>query len=101
MQRREFITLVSGAAAAAVCGARAEIACPYRLFKHRRLWRQCDFGGSPERRKLEAALKCRSCRTSRSSPSVNMIKLTKERKIDPYLWVHPDEERWTWLPRCR
>jgi len=27
------------------------------------------------------------------SPPVNMIRLTKEREIDPYLWVHPDEER--------
>ena len=43
--------------------------------------------------KLEAALKCRSCRTPRYSPPVHMIKLTKEREIDPYLWVHPDEER--------
>jgi hypothetical protein len=22
-----------------------------------------------------------------------MIRLTKQREIDPYLWVHPDEER--------
>jgi hypothetical protein len=43
--------------------------------------------------KLEAALKCRSCRTPRYSPPVHMIKLTKEREIDPYLWVHPDEDR--------
>jgi hypothetical protein len=43
--------------------------------------------------KFEAALKCRSCRTSRYSPPVNMIRLTKEREIDPYLLVHPDEER--------
>ena len=43
--------------------------------------------------KLEAALKCRSCRTPRYAPPVHMIKLTKEREIDPYLWVHPDEER--------
>ena len=43
--------------------------------------------------KLEAALKCRSCRTPRYSPPVNMIRLTKRRDIDPYLWVHPDEER--------
>jgi hypothetical protein len=27
------------------------------------------------------------------SPPVYMIKLTKQREIDPYLWVHPDEER--------
>jgi hypothetical protein len=41
--------------------------------------------------KLEAALKCRSCRTPRYSPPVHMIKLTKEREIAPYSWVHPDE----------
>ena len=35
--------------------------------------------------KLEAALKCRSCR--------NMIKLIETREISPYKWVHPDEER--------
>jgi hypothetical protein len=32
-------------------------------------------------------------RTPRYSPPVNMIKLTKDRQIDPSLWVHPDEER--------
>src|SRR5437868_12324347 len=34
--------------------------------------------------KLEAALKCRSCRTPRYSPPVHMIKLTQEREITPY-----------------
>jgi hypothetical protein len=24
---------------------------------------------------------------------VHMIKLTKEREIAPYVWVHPDDER--------
>ena len=43
--------------------------------------------------KLEAALKCRSCRTPRYSSPVHMIKLTQEREITPYVWVHPDEER--------
>jgi hypothetical protein len=43
--------------------------------------------------KLEAALKCRSCRTPRYSPPVNMIRLTEERETVPYVWVHPDEER--------
>src|SRR5258708_20614822 len=43
--------------------------------------------------KLEAALKCRSCRTPRYSPPVHMIRLTKERSIAPYAWVHPDEDR--------
>jgi hypothetical protein len=43
--------------------------------------------------KLEAALKCRSCRTPRYSPPVHMIKLTREREIAPYVWVHPDDDR--------
>jgi len=43
--------------------------------------------------KLEAALKCRSCRTPRYSPPVRMIKLTQQRELSPYVWVHPDEER--------
>ena len=28
-----------------------------------------------------------------SAPPVLMIKLTEERAITPYKWVHPDEER--------
>jgi hypothetical protein len=43
--------------------------------------------------KLEAALKCRSCKKGRYAPLVDMIKLTQEREITPYVWVHPDEER--------
>jgi hypothetical protein len=43
--------------------------------------------------KLEASLKCRSCRKGRYAPPVGMIKLTTERAISPYRWVHPDEER--------
>ena len=43
--------------------------------------------------KLEAALKCRSCRKGRYAPPAHMIKLTKTREITPYKWVHPDEER--------
>jgi hypothetical protein len=43
--------------------------------------------------KLEAALKCRSCRKGRCAPPVHMIKLTETREITPYLWVHPHEER--------
>jgi hypothetical protein len=27
------------------------------------------------------------------APPVRMIKLTTEREISPYPWVHPDEER--------
>lgn len=43
--------------------------------------------------KLEAALKCRSCRKGRYAPPVHMIKLTEKREITPYKWVHPDEDR--------
>jgi hypothetical protein len=43
--------------------------------------------------KLEAALKCRSCRKRRYAPPVHMIKLTETREITPYVWVHQDEER--------
>jgi len=43
--------------------------------------------------KLEASLKCRSCRKGRHAPPVHMIKLTEKREITPYFWVHPDEER--------
>jgi hypothetical protein len=43
--------------------------------------------------KLEASLKCRSCRKGRYAPPVHMIKLTERQEITPYKWVHPDEER--------
>jgi hypothetical protein len=43
--------------------------------------------------KLEAALKCRSCRKGQYAPPVHMIKLTERREIPPYAWVHPDEDR--------
>jgi Fe-S-cluster-containing hydrogenase component 2 len=43
--------------------------------------------------KLEAALKCRSCRKGRYAPPVHMIKLTERHEITPYKWVHPDEDR--------
>jgi hypothetical protein len=43
--------------------------------------------------KLEASLKCRSCRKGRYAPPVHMIKLTERQEITPYAWVHPDEER--------
>jgi hypothetical protein len=43
--------------------------------------------------KLEASLKCRSCRKGRYAPPVHIIKLTEEREITPYKWVHPDEDR--------
>ena len=41
--------------------------------------------------KLEASLKCRSCRKGRSAPPVRMIKLTETRATTPYRWGHPDE----------
>jgi hypothetical protein len=43
--------------------------------------------------KLEAALKCRSCRKGRYAPPVHMVKLTERREITPYKWVHPAEDR--------
>src|ERR1700759_5362257 len=43
--------------------------------------------------KLEAALKCRSCRKGRYAPPVHMIKLTERQEITLYKWVHADEER--------
>ena len=43
--------------------------------------------------KLEASLKCRSCRKGRHAPPVRIIKLTEKQEITPYRWVHPDEER--------
>jgi hypothetical protein len=43
--------------------------------------------------KLEASLKCRSCRKGRYAPPVHMIKLTEKQEIAPYKWVRPDEER--------
>jgi hypothetical protein len=43
--------------------------------------------------KLEASLKCRSCRKGRYAPAVHMIRLTETQQITPYKWVRPDEER--------
>ena len=43
--------------------------------------------------KLEGSLRCRSCGTRRYRPPVHMVKLTAEREITPYKWVHPDDER--------
>src|SRR5437660_9531509 len=43
--------------------------------------------------KLEVSFRCRSCGTRRYKPPVRMIKLTEQREITPYKWVHPDEER--------
>src|ERR1700757_2600087 len=43
--------------------------------------------------KLEASLKCRSCRKGRYAPPVHMIRLTETQQIAPYPWVDPDEDR--------
>jgi hypothetical protein len=43
--------------------------------------------------KLEAALKCRSYKKGRYAPPVHLIKLTMEREIAAYVWVHPMMER--------
>jgi hypothetical protein len=37
--------------------------------------------------KLEASLKCRSCKKGRHAPPVRMIKLTERQEITPYKWV--------------
>jgi hypothetical protein len=42
--------------------------------------------------KLESALKCRSCKKGRYAPPVHTIKLTMEREITHYPWVHLDED---------
>jgi hypothetical protein len=42
--------------------------------------------------KLEAAFKCRSGKKGRYAPPVHIIKLTEQREITPYVWVHPDDE---------
>jgi len=42
--------------------------------------------------KLENSLRCRSCGTRKYRPPVHMIKLTTEREVTPYKWVHPDED---------
>jgi hypothetical protein len=34
-----------------------------------------------------------SCRKGKYAPRVRMIRLTEEREITQYVWVHPDEER--------
>jgi hypothetical protein len=51
--------------------------------------------------KLEAALKCRSCRTLRYSPPVHMIRLTEIRETAPYIIcgfirTMTDEARFIW-----
>jgi hypothetical protein len=42
--------------------------------------------------KLEASLKCRSCRKGRYAAPVHMIKLTAERAVALTKWFHPSEE---------
>ena len=43
--------------------------------------------------KLEASLKCRSCRRCHWAPPARLTRLTEQREVAPYNWVHPDEER--------
>lgn len=43
--------------------------------------------------KLEPSFRSRSCGTRRYKPPVRMIKLTEQREITLYNWVHPDEDR--------
>ena len=43
--------------------------------------------------KPAASLRCRSCGTRRYRPPVHLIKLTEQREITPYKWVHPEDER--------
>jgi hypothetical protein len=42
--------------------------------------------------KLEASLKCRSCKNGRYAPPAHMVKLTTEQSVTPYTWHHPDDE---------
>jgi Fe-S-cluster-containing hydrogenase component 2 len=42
--------------------------------------------------KLEAALKCRSCKKGRHAPPVHTIRLTLQRETMPYVWTHPDDD---------
>jgi hypothetical protein len=58
----------------------------------RRLLRCCPTSANAPIWKLEAALKCRSCKKGRYAPPVHMINLTQEREIAPYLWTHPDDD---------
>jgi hypothetical protein len=43
--------------------------------------------------KLEGSFRCRSCGTRPYSPPVHMIKLTEEREITAYVWVHAEDDR--------
>jgi hypothetical protein len=43
--------------------------------------------------KLEASIKCRSCRKGRYALSVHMIRLTQTQEITRYRRVRPAEER--------
>jgi hypothetical protein len=43
--------------------------------------------------KLEASLKCRSCKKGKWAPAARLIRLTASREIAAYKWVHPDEDR--------
>ena len=43
--------------------------------------------------KLESSIKCRSCRKGRYAPPVHVVRLTETQEIEPYKWVHPEEDR--------
>ncbi len=43
--------------------------------------------------KLEASLRCRSCRKGRYASPVHMIGLRDKQEVAPHRWVRPDEER--------
>jgi hypothetical protein len=42
--------------------------------------------------KLETAFRCRSCGTPRYRPPVRMIKLSAEKSVARYVWVHPEDD---------
>jgi hypothetical protein len=43
--------------------------------------------------KLEASLKCRSCRKGKWALAARLIRLTATREVAVYRWVHSEEER--------
>jgi hypothetical protein len=81
--RRNHRRPLRNASMAGLAGSRSNATAA----RYARAWRDTPLW------KLEASLKCRTCRKGRFAPAVHMIKLTESREITPYLWVHPDEER--------
>jgi hypothetical protein len=45
------------------------------------------------RRSGNSKVRSDACGTPRYKPPVHLIKLTQEREVTPYVWVHPDDER--------